>query len=124
MDNPANETATQSFGARIESALVAGWNEAKLDGEALLEKAEQFGEDELGVVESAIVATWNAYEPKAAALIKGYVAAASEQLGSGASIEEIAEDVVAQDSAGASSFLNGAMSAALQAVVASLIASL
>lgn len=124
MDNPANETATQSFGQRIESALVAGWNEAKLDGQALLEKAEQFGEQELGIVETAIVATWDAYEPKAVALIKGYVAAALEQLGSGASIEEIAEDVVAQDSASASSFLNGAMSVALQAVVAGLVASL
>jgi hypothetical protein len=120
-----NETiATPGFGARIEAALVAAWNDAQAEGAALLEQAEQFGAAELGVVESAIVATWNTYEPKAVALIQTYVKNALTQLGSGASIEQVAQSVVAQDATGANSFLQGAVSAGLQAIIAALIASI
>lgn len=113
-----------SFGQRIEAALVAGWNDAVSEGQTLLQKAEQFGEAELGVVEAAIVQTWGTYEPRAVALIAGYVKNALAQIGSGATIEQIAQSVIAQDATGASSFLDGALSAGLQAIVAGLIASL
>lgn len=120
----SSATAIPSFGQRIEAALVGAWNDAKAEGEALLEKAEQFGEQELGVVENAIVNTWNTYEPKAVALIETYVQTALSQLGSGASVEQVAESVVAQDATGANAFLDGAVSAGLKAIVAALIASL
>jgi len=120
----APTVATPSFGQRIETALVDGWNALKADGEALLEKAEQFGEQELGVVETAITNTWNTFQPKAVAQIQGYVTTAIGELGSGASIESVAESVVAKDAASGSAFLGGAVSAGLKAVVAGLIASL
>lgn len=118
------QQATPSFGQRIETALVTAWNEAKAEGEQLLAKAEEFGEQELTVVENAIVNTWNTYAPKAVALLKTYVSAALAQIGSGASIEQVAESAVAQDAASAEPFLEGAVSAGLKAVVAGLIASL
>jgi hypothetical protein len=119
------QSAAPSFGQRIEIALVDAWNGAKADGEALLQDAEAFGKQELGVVETAIVNTWDAYEPKAVALIQSYALQALTELGSGASIEQIAESVVAKDAlAGAQSFLAGAVSAGLKAVIAGLIASL
>ena len=118
-------TSASTFGQRIEAALVAAWSEAKQDGAALLVSAEAFGARELGVVENAIIQTWNAYEPKAAALLQTYAKTALAQLGSGASIEQVAESVVAQDAEqGAASFLEGAVSAGLKAIVAALIASL
>jgi len=53
------------------------------------------------------------------------VKTALSQLGSGASLEQVAESVVAQDAEqGAASFLEGAVSAALKAIVAALIASI
>ena len=59
------------------------------------------------------------------ALLQTYVENALSELGSGASIEQVAETVVAQDAEqGATSFLEGAVSAGLKAVVAALIASL
>jgi len=120
--DPDNSTST--FGQRIETALASAWSGVEAEGRVLLADAGQFGERELGVVEKAIVNTWNSYEPKAVALIRGYVTAALNQLGSGASIEDVAESVVAQGAAGASSLLGGAVSAGLKAVVAGLIASL
>jgi hypothetical protein len=120
--NPAGSTPT--FGQRIKSALASAWSGVEAEGRILLADAEQFGERELGVVERAIVNTWNGYEPKAVALIQGYVTTALNQLGSGASIEDVAESVVAQDAAGASALLGGAVSAGLKAVVAGLVASL
>ena len=119
-------TATAStFGQRIEAALVAAWSDAKQDGAALVASAEAFGTRELGVVENAIVQTWNVYEPKAVALLQTYVKTALAELGSGASLEQVAQSVVAQDAEqGAASFLEGAVSAGLQAIVAALIASL
>lgn len=119
---PAN---TSSFGQRIEAALVAAWSDAKQDGAALLASAEAFGVRELGVVENAIVQTWNIYEPRAVALLQTYVQTALSKLGAGASIEQVAESVVAQDAEqGAAAFLEGAVSAGLKAIVAALIASL
>jgi hypothetical protein len=118
-------SSTSTFGQRIEAALVAAWSDAKADGAALLASAEAFGERELGVVEAAIVQTWNIYEPKAVALLQTYVENALSELGSGASIEQVAESVVAQDAEqGAASFLEGAVSAGLKAIVSALIASL
>ena len=118
-------TPASTFGQRIEAALVAAWSDAKQDGAALLASADAFGARELGVVENAIIQTWNTYEPKAVALLKTYVASALSQLGSGASIEQVAESVVAQDAEqGPASFLEGAVSAGLKAIVAALIASL
>jgi len=114
-----------TFGQRIEAALVVAWSDAKEDGAALLASAEAFGARELGVVENAIVQTWATYEPKAVALLQTYVTTALSQLGSGASLEQVAESVVAQDAEqGAASFLEGAVSAALKAIVAALIASI
>lgn len=125
MTSSANQPSAPGFGARIEAALVAGWNDAEADGAALLDKAEQFGERELAVVETAIASTWNAFEPKAVAAIQSYVAEAVSELGSGASIETVAESVVAKDAlSGAESFLGGAVSAGLKAIVAALLASL
>jgi hypothetical protein len=121
---PAAAATTPSIGQRIETALASAWSGVEAEGRVLLADAEQFGERELGVVENAIVATWNGYEPKAVALIQGFVAAALSRLGSGASIEEIVESVVAQDAAGAASVLGGAVSAGLTAAVAGLVASL
>lgn len=118
-------TSASTFGQRIESALVAAWSEVKQDGTAFLASAEAFGARELGVVENAIVQTWATYEPKAVALLQTYVKTALSQLGSGASLEQIAESVVAQDAEqGASSFLKGAVSAGLKAIAAALIASI
>ena len=114
-----------SFGQRIEAALVAAWSDAKQDGAALLASAEAFGARELSVVETAIIQTWNVYEPKAVALLQTYVKTALLELGAGASIEQVAESVVAQDAEqGAAAFLEGAVSAGLKAIVAALIASL
>jgi len=94
--DPDNSTST--FGQRIETALASAWSGVEAEGRVLLADAGQFGERELGVVEKAIVNTWN--------------------------IEDVAESVVAQGAAGASSLLGGAVSAGLKAVVAGLIASL
>ncbi len=114
-----------SFGQRIESALVAAWTDAEADVSAALARAERFGAAELAVVEQAIVATWTLYEPKAVALIQGYVSQALARLGAGASVEQVAESVVAQDAlSGAQSFLQGALSAGLKAIIAALLASL
>ena len=120
----AAATATPTFGQRIETALASAWSGVETEGRVLLADAEKFGEQELGVVENAIVNTWNTYEPKAVALIQAYVTTALNQLGSGASIESVAESVVAQDATGASALLGGAVSAGLKAVVAGLVASL
>jgi N-acyl-D-aspartate/D-glutamate deacylase len=118
-------TPAPTFGQRIEAALVAAWSDAKQDGAALLASAEAFGARELGVVENAIIQTWNVYEPKAVALLQTYVETAVSELGSGASLEQVAESVVGQDAEqGAASFLEGAVSAGLKAIVAALIASL
>lgn len=118
-------TPASTFGQRIEAALVAAWSEAKQEGAVLLASAEAFGVRELGVVENAIIQTWNTVEPKAVALLQTYVQTALSKLGSGASIEQVAESVVAQDAEqGAASFLEGAVSAGLKAIVAALIASL
>lgn len=121
-----NPTASAStFGQRIEAALVTAWSDAKQDGAALVASAEAFGARELGVVENAIVQTWNIYEPKAVALLQTYVENALSELGSGASLEQVVESVVAQDAEqGAASFLEGAVSAGLKAIIAALAASL
>lgn len=119
-----SQAAAPTFGQAIESRLVAAWQGIEAEGEMLIADAETWGERELGVVENAIVVTWNVYAPKAVALIEGYVQAALAELGSGASVDQIAESVVAQDSASASPFLAGAVSACLKAVVAALMASL
>jgi hypothetical protein len=125
MSIKTNTPSSSTFGQRIETALVAAWSDAKQDGAMLLASAEAFGARELGVVETAIVATWNAYEPKAVALLQTYAKNALAELGSGASLEQVAESVVAQDAEqGAASFLEGAVSAGLKAIVAALIASL
>ena len=120
-----NSATTPSFGQRIETALVTAWNDIQTEGEVLLEKAEAFGERELGVVENAIVQTWNIYEPKVVALIETYVENALSELGSGASIEQVAESVIAQDAEkGTGALLEGAVSSGLKAIVAGLMASL
>lgn len=121
---PATQT-TPTFGARIEVALVSAWSDVEEEGAVLLATAEAFGEKELAVVENAIVQTWDAYEPKAVALLQTYAKTALTQLGAGASIEQVTESVVAQDAEqGAASFLEGAVSAGLKAIIAGLIASL
>jgi N-acyl-D-aspartate/D-glutamate deacylase len=118
-------TPSSTFGQRIEAALVVAWSDVKQEGAALLASAEAFGARELGLVENAIIQTWATYEPKAVALLQTYVERALSQLDSGASIEQVAESVVAQDAEqGAASFLEGAVSAGLKAIVAALIASL
>jgi hypothetical protein len=123
-DTRATQTAP-TFGERIEAALVAAWSDVEEEGAALLATAEAFGERELGIVENAIVQTWDAYEPKAVALLQSYTKNALAKLGAGASIEQVAESVVGQDAEqGAASFLEGAVSAGLKAIVAGLIASL
>jgi hypothetical protein len=123
-NTPATQTAP-TFGARIEAALVSAWGEIEDEGTALLATAEAFGERELGVVENAIVQTWDSYEPKAVALLQSYAKNALAKIGAGASIEQVAESVVAQDAEqGAASFLEGAVSAGLKAIIAGLIASL
>lgn len=128
-DNPAPAPAAAAnpaltFGQRIEAALATAWSDVETEGQMLLVDAEQFGEKELGVVENAIISTWNTYEPKAVALIQTYAQNAVAQLGTGATIEQVAESVIAQDSVSAAPFLEGALSAGLKAIVAALLATI
>jgi len=119
------QTTAPGLGQRIEQALLAGWNSLKAEGDTLLTDAEQFGATDVRAVETAIGAVWSRYLPAQVALIAGWVTEAVKELAAGASFETIVTDVLNRDArAGEQAFLQGLATAALNAVVASILATL
>jgi hypothetical protein len=119
------QTTAPGLGQRIEQVLLAGWNGLSAEADRAASAARQFGAVEVEAVETAIGAVWSRYLPAQVALIEGWVVEAASELASGASLEAVVTAVLNKDAlAGEKAFLQGVASAVLNAVVASILATL
>jgi len=119
------QTTAPGLGQRIEQALIAGWNGLVAEADRAASAARQFGAAEVEAVETAIGAVWSRYLPAQVALVEGWVVEAAGELASGVSLETVVTAVLNKDAvAGEKAFLQGVASAALNAVVASILATL